>query len=104
MLPLEFLIAVKINMPFKVTHVPSDPVHHRRGWDNERIKECPQKGDNKEREVEVALKACALHRMLAEEIGSFCFFTGGRFSFPLESCQHFICTSVVTFFIFYTVL
>ena len=29
---LEFLIEVKINMPFKVTQVPSDPVRHRRGW------------------------------------------------------------------------
>lgn len=67
---LEFLMEVKINMPFTVTHVPSDPVHHRRGWGSENMKKCPQKGDNKETEVETALKACAWHRPLAEEAGS----------------------------------
>lgn len=66
---LEFLIEVKINMPFKVTHVPSDPVRHRRGWGSENMKKCPQKGDNKETEVEIALEACARHRLLAE-VGS----------------------------------
>lgn len=55
----EFLIEVKINMPFKVTHVPSDRVGHRRGWGSKNMKKCPQKGDNKETEVEIALKACA---------------------------------------------
>lgn len=67
---LEFLIEVKINMPFTVTHVPSDPVHHRRGWGSENMKKCPQKGDNKETEGETALKACAWHRPLAGAAGS----------------------------------
>ena len=67
---LEFLIEVKINMPFKVTHVPSDPDLHRWGWGSENMKKCPQKGDNKETEVEIALKACTWHRLLAEEVGS----------------------------------
>lgn len=43
-LPLEFLIALKINMTFKVTHVPSDPVYHISDWGSERINKCPQKG------------------------------------------------------------
>lgn len=53
-LPLEFLIVVEINIPFKVTHALSDPVQHRRGWGVKRIAKYPWKGDNKEREVKVA--------------------------------------------------
>lgn len=68
-LPLEFLIAVKINRPFKVTHVPSDPLHDRREWGHERTNKCPCKGDNKEGEADVTLKIFSLHRMLAEETG-----------------------------------
>lgn len=70
MLPLELLIAVKINMPFKGTHVPSGPLHDRRDWGGERINQCAWKGDNKEREAEVTLEPFSLHRMLAEEFGS----------------------------------
>ena len=47
-LPLEFLIVVKINMPFQATPVPSYPLHDRRDWGSERMNACPQEGDNKE--------------------------------------------------------
>lgn len=95
-------IVIKINISFKVTHLPSDPADHRRGWGSERINECPEKKDNKEREQD------ALHKMLAKKLDpckyDFCFFTGGGFSFSVSSCQYFICTSFVTFFIFYAAL
>lgn len=66
---MELLIAMKVNMPFKVTHVPSDPVQHRSDWSNESINKCPWEGDNIEKEGEVALRTFTLHKMLVE-IGS----------------------------------
>lgn len=69
-LPLKLLIAVKINMPFKGTRVPSGLLRDRRDWGCERINQCAWKGDNKEREAEVTLEPFSLHRMSGEEIGS----------------------------------
>lgn len=95
-------------MPFKVTHVPPDPLHDRRDWGSERINVL-RKGTIRKEERKVTLKAFPLHRMLIEEIGPmlwmwFLFLHRWEFSFSFESPQHFICTSFVTLFIFYTVL
>lgn len=52
--------------------MPSAPLHDRRDWGGERINQCAWKGDNKEREEEVALEPFSLQRMLVEEFGSIC--------------------------------
>lgn len=70
MLLLKFLIVAKIDMSFKVNTCAILSSSSQRVSGSERINKCPRKGDNKEREVEEALRAFTLHEMLAEETGS----------------------------------